>query len=33
VKLVEKMCLSLLPRNYAQLDPAEAGVKVDNTRI
>ena len=27
VKLVEKMCLSLLPRNYMQLYPAKAGVR------
>ena len=27
VKLVEKMCLSLLPRNYMQLYPGKAGVR------
>jgi hypothetical protein len=27
VKLVEKMCLSLLPRNYMQLYPGEAGAR------
>jgi hypothetical protein len=27
VKLVEKMCLSLLPRNYVQLYPEKAGVR------
>ena len=27
VKLVEKMCLSLLPRNYMDLYPAKAGVR------
>ena len=27
VKVVEKMCLSLLPRNYMQLYPGKAGVR------
>jgi hypothetical protein len=27
VKLVEKMCLSLLPQNYMQLYPAKAGIR------
>jgi len=27
VKLVERMCLSLLPRNYVQLYPGKAGVR------